>query len=409
MQAVIIAAGESSRFWPLNKDHKSLLKILGKPLIYWTIKGLAESGIKDIVVVCRPNSAIPGEVGDGKELGATIFYVYQEQSLGTGNALWQAKDHVTEPFFVMWPNKVNSREIVSEMRLNIEQEGAEAVLVGAETHAPWDYGVLKLNGSSVEGVVENPKPGTEPSNIKAIGAYFFKEDFFSYYAGLTRHHEADFIDAINYYLKEKTASVVILKEDVPALKYPWEVFSLMDILFKTSLRTDVASSAKLEEGVIARNFFSIGENTIIRSGTIIEGPCFIGANCDIGPHNVIRGPVSIGDNVKTGAFCEIKRSIIQEGAHLHSGYMGNSIVGKNCHFGAGFVTANRRFDRKNVDVVIKGQKIDTKLSSLGAVIGDNTHFGVHSATMPGVLIGSDCTIGPGVQVFENVQDGLTKK
>ena len=29
LQAVILAAGESSRLWPLNAKHKSLLRILG--------------------------------------------------------------------------------------------------------------------------------------------------------------------------------------------------------------------------------------------------------------------------------------------------------------------------------------------------------------------------------------------
>ncbi len=87
MQAVIIAAGESSRFWPLNQGHKSQLKLLGKPIIAWTIKGLVENNITDIIVVHGAASTIPAELGDGKDLGCTIFYVLQEQPLGTGNAL----------------------------------------------------------------------------------------------------------------------------------------------------------------------------------------------------------------------------------------------------------------------------------------------------------------------------------
>ena len=46
MQAVILTAGESSRFWPLNQRHKSLIKIMGRPLIWYTIEGLKKSGIK---------------------------------------------------------------------------------------------------------------------------------------------------------------------------------------------------------------------------------------------------------------------------------------------------------------------------------------------------------------------------
>ncbi|PIS22176.1 sugar O-acetyltransferase, partial [candidate division WWE3 bacterium CG08_land_8_20_14_0_20_41_10] len=42
-----------------------------------------------------------------------------------------------------------------------------------------------------------------------------------------------------------------------------------------------------------------------------------------------------------------------------------------------------------------------------AVIGDNARFGIHSGTMPGVLIGSNCAIGPGTLVFENLENNST--
>ena len=51
MQAIILAAGESSRFWPLNQKHKSLIKIMGKFLISYTIAGLRKLGVHDIIVV----------------------------------------------------------------------------------------------------------------------------------------------------------------------------------------------------------------------------------------------------------------------------------------------------------------------------------------------------------------------
>jgi len=54
--------------------------------------------------------------------------------------------------------------------------------------------------------------------------------------------------------------------------------------------------------------------------------------------------------------------------------------------------------------MVKGKKIDTGLTYFGMVVGDNTRFGIHSGTMPGALIGSNCTIGPGTLVFENIED-----
>lgn len=390
MQAVVIAAGESSRFWPLNTVHKSQLYLLGKPLIYWTIKGLVENNIQDIVVVHGKNSSLPETLQRENDLKVKISYVIQKERLGTGNAAWQTRAFIKEPFFVVWPNKVNSKEIGAKVLREHREKGSEVVLVGAETPTPWDYGVARMGGESVREVVENPEPGTEPSDMKVIGFYSLQPDFFSYYEKLPRHHEADFIDAINLYLKDKKASLVELQEDVPALKYPWELLGILDILLQLKGRKQIIDpSAKIGEG------------------TVIEGPVYIGEDCEIGAHNVLRGPLNLERGVKTGAFCEIKHSIIQEGTHFHSGYIGDSIIGKDCRFGAGFVTANRRLDRNTISSTIKDKKIDTGLTYWGTAVGNNTHIGIHAGTMPGVLVGSHCVIGPNSMVAENVRDNTT--
>jgi len=386
MQAVIIAAGESTRFWPLaNGTHKSQTFLLGKPLIYWTLKGLAESGILDVVVVHGKDSLMKEMLERENDLGIHISYVVQEKPLGTGNALFAAKDLITKPFFVLWPNKINSKELVEKM----QQEKAEVVMVGANTNTPWDYGIARMEQERIVEIVENPKKGEEPSTTKVIGAYQLSPDFFSYYEKIPKHHEADLIEGINLYLKNKKASLLMLKEDAPALKYPWELFGILDILFSFQKDKQI-----------------IHPTATIGKGTTLEGPVYIGENCEIGPNNVIRGPVNLEKGVKTGAFCEIKHSIVQEGTHFHSGYIGNSIMGKNSRFGAGFVAANRRLDRKSIACVVQGKKVDTGTTFLGTVVGNETHIGIHAGTMPGVFIGSHCLVGPGTMVFENIPDNM---
>lgn len=406
MQAVIIAAGESSRFWPLNQQHKSTSYLLGKPLVYWTMKGLVENGVKDIVVVCSANSQVPEMLEKENDLGISLRFVFQEKPLGTGNALWQAQEHITEPFFAVWPNKVISRRLVSDMKRQKEVNGLNTVLVGAKTQNPWDYGIAIFDGDRIVGIHENPEPGQEPSDIKVIGCYHLEPDFFEYYRKLESHHEADLIEAINAYLKDKKASLVLLENDVPALKYPWELLGILDILLKSdNFKTGIHPTATIGSNVLIKGDVYIGENTKIQDNTVIEGPCYIGKNCVLGHSNVIRGPVNIEDNVLTGAFCEIKHSIIAQGTHLHSGFVGDSIVGKECRIAAGFISANRRLDRENIKVEVKGKRVETGTSYLGTVVGEGTHIGIHSGTMPGVLIGRNCQVGPGIQVFKNLADG----
>ena len=406
MQAIIISAGESTRFWPINSGHhKTQTLVLGKPVIYWTIKGLAENNITDIIVVCRSDDSMQSIEEYTKDLGVTLKFVNQEQPLGTGNALAQAKEYITQPFILIWPNKVNAGTMVKDILEVQSKEQADVVFVGATTSTPQDYGIIRFNGDEVEEIIEKPEVGTAPSDIKAIGAYFLKPEFFEYYEKLEEHHITDIIDARNAYLKDKKGAWVKLEKDVPALKYPWELFGILDILAASRLEESVADTVQIGKSVEIKGPVFIGENTIIKDNTIIEGPCYIGANCEIGYNNIIRGTVNIEDNVKTGSFCEISHSIIQEGTHFHSGYIGDSIIGKNCRFGAGFIAANRRLDRETIKVKIKGEKVDSQISRLGVVVGDEVKIGIHAGTMPGVLIGSNSKIGPGAMIFKNIGDG----
>lgn len=407
MQAVIIAAGESSRFWPLNNGrHKSQLTLLGKSLLHWTLRGLAEHGVKSAAIVHSAFSPIRHMVEEEGNGGIErIEYFIQEHPVGTGNALWQAREFVKEPFFVCWPSKINAYSVLPKI-LAQRNSGAQAVLVGARTDTPWDYGIVRFESEQASEIVENPAQGSEPSNVKAIGFYCFEPDFFEYYERLSSHHEADFIDAINLFLKAKKGGLVLLDHDVPALKYPWEAFGSLDMLLRSPyFQPGVAATAIIGSNVTIEGQVHIGERAVVKSGTIIEGPCFIGDDCEIGYHNVIRGGSDLERGVKTGAYCEIKHSIVQQGTHFHSGYIGDSIIGENCRFGAGFITANRRMDRASIHSMVKGKKIDTTLTFFGSVIGDGTHTGIHTGTMPGVFVGHHAMIGPGTHVFENVPDG----
>jgi len=409
MQAIIIAAGESSRFWPVNQGHKSQIKILGKSLIYWTIKGLSEIGIKDIVLVVSPSCSFKEELtADLVKLGINISWAVQEKPLGTGDAIFRAKDFIKEPFLVFWPYKVNAREIGGKILEKYEREKPQAIFVGAKTATPWDYGIFKFTGDKVVEIFEKVKPGQEPSDIKILGTYFLQPDFFDYYQRIKKHHPQDFIDTLNLYLKDKEAKVIILDKDPPALKYPWEVLHVLKIMLESeALKQYISPKASIGQNVVIEGQVYIGDNVSVGSGTVISGPCFIGDNCKLGASNVLRGPVNLERDVVTGALTEIKDCLIEKGTHLHSGYFGDSVIGENCRFGADFTTANRRIDRNNIHSLVKGKKINTGLTYFGTVIGNNTCFGIKSGTMPGILIGSGCCIGPGTLVFENLEDNKT--
>ncbi|MDP3093180.1 MAG: sugar phosphate nucleotidyltransferase [bacterium] len=412
MQAVILAAGESSRFWPLNYQHKSLLKIMGRPLICYLLDELKKAGIKEIVIVQRPERDIEKEL---KNYSYEIDYVVQPEPKGMGDALWQAKPILKGPFIVLNAEIVNCQSIIKDLIRRYQKGAPKAIIVGQKTKTPQLFGMLKLEGKRVLGIVEKPKPGREPSNIKTVVIDLLTPEFFLTYEKVPKE-QYDFEKALSAYARKVETEVLVVKgkeEEGPSfLKYPHQLFAIERFLLSRFLVPKISKTTKISPKAIIEGQVFIGENTTVFENAVIKGPCYIGDNCLIGSHSLVRENVNLENNVVIGASAEVTRSVFQEGSptrsgffgSTHSGYFGDSIIGSNCHFGSGVITANFRLDEKNILITVKNRKIDTGSPRLGVIVGRNSYFGLHSSTMPGVFIGSDCIIGPGTIVFKNVPD-----
>ena len=105
-----------------------------------------------------------------------------------------------------------------------------------------------------------------------------------------------------------------------------------------------------------------------------------------------------------GQGVEIKNSILNKGTKVpHLSYVGDSIIGENCNFGAGTITANLLFEEKTVKTKVKGKMIDTTRRKLGCIMGNNVKTGINVSIMPGVMIGNDSLIYPHSLVKKNVE------
>jgi bifunctional UDP-N-acetylglucosamine pyrophosphorylase/glucosamine-1-phosphate N-acetyltransferase len=89
---------------------------------------------------------------------------------------------------------------------------------------------------------------------------------------------------------------------------------------------------------------------------------------------------------------EIKNSIVMRGSNIpHHNYVGDSIIGEDCNFGAGTKIANLRLDKKDISIA----SIQTKKRKFGAIIGDGVQTGINASINVGSLIGDHTYIGPG--------------
>ena len=143
--------------------------------------------------------------------------------------------------------------------------------------------------------------------------------------------------------------------------------------------------------------------TRIHPGAVIEGPVFIGRDVEIRPGAYIRGGVWIGDGCVVGASTEIKRAILLPGAKApHLNYVGDSILGSDVNLGAGTILSNFRHDGREIRIANNGHSLSTGRRKLCAVLGDGVLTGCNCVVHPGVVVGRETQIYPGVQLRSGI-------
>lgn len=102
-KAMIFAAGEGKRMLPLTlHTPKPLLKVAGKPLIFWHLERLAAQGFEQVVInISYLGQQIMDAVQDGSAWGLEVSYSIEDTPLETGGALLQAKQLLGDAPFLL--------------------------------------------------------------------------------------------------------------------------------------------------------------------------------------------------------------------------------------------------------------------------------------------------------------------
>ncbi|HVT00857.1 MAG TPA: sugar phosphate nucleotidyltransferase [Patescibacteria group bacterium] len=404
MQALLLAAGKSGRFFPYNTNHKCAISLLGDPIIVHTIRAVKRAGINDIVLVVSPNSIFPELLGNGKKYGVKIKYAVQEEATGMGDAILAAEKELTDDFFLLNSYHVDFPELKAELDKK-RGTNKNIVLLVKEQEDVSSYGVISYEKDNVTGLVEKPKIGSEPSKLVVKGVYFIPVDFLKDLKNAKKHHDSLEI-TIDEYAKMGRVKFVKTERALVTLKYPWDLLTFKDFLLKRITRK-ISKSANISKDSIIDGAVVVGEGATVSERATIKGPAYIGKNSFVGSNTLLRNGVVLEEKAVIGGFIEVKNVIIFTGAKTHSGVLEDSIIGENSRLGAGFTSANVRLDRKNVSVDILGKKVDSGLRDLGVIMGERVMLGARITTMPGTIIGNNVNIGPGTTVMENIDSNTT--
>ncbi len=402
MQAVLLAAGESSRCWPLCEGrHKSLLALLGRPLLRWTLEALERAGVRDVLIVQAPHRAIERELQGLALPTLKVRYTIQPEPRGMGDALLGVRSLLDEKFFVLHAHGFTADRWIPAMLQKRLQSGCELVLAGQRTQEPWKYGMLALEGDRATDIVEKPDVERAPSDVRALGIYLLSRRFIDDLERVEEHHYS-FENALAQYMRKHDVRVVVGDAPSVSLKYPWDLFEAARLLMDEHLQEHRAETAEVSRHALIEGPVYIGEDVRVYEHAVIKGPCYIGDGCVVGTGAIVREYCDLEPRVTVGPHAEVARCLFQQGASTHSGYFGDSIFDIGARAGAGTVTANVKVHRDEIKPVVKGERVPTGRRALGAIVGAEAQLGIGVLTMPGALIGARSFVGPGTVVDENV-------
>lgn len=178
------------------------------------------------------------------------------------------------------------------------------------------------------------------------------------------------------------------------VRYVWQALERLEEYIDEQLTPAILGH--VEPGAFVSDQVWLGPGAFVERGAYVKGPAIIGAGTVVRHGAYIRESCLIGRNCVVGHATEVKGSIMLDESHApHFNYVGNSILGRRTNLGAGTRCANMKSDHTNVVVRAAGCSVDTGLSKLGAILGDDVQTGCNVITSPGTLVGPGCRIYAG--------------
>ena len=210
-QAIIPLAGLGTRLLPLTSVFaKELLPINGKPGIEYILDECIEAGIKEIIFILskkkimiknyfyndkfyqdiikrKKDIRIIAEYKKILKYKKMIKFVYQDNPLGTGDAVLKTEKFIKNKYFLMLlPDDIIIKKNCSKSMISINNKFNSSVMasmkVNKDNVSRWGiYGIKKKinkNNFIIKNVVEKPTIISAPSNNAVIGRYILPKTIF---------------------------------------------------------------------------------------------------------------------------------------------------------------------------------------------------------------------------------------
>lgn len=214
MQAVILAAGRSTRTIPLTKNiPKPMLQVLDKPIIHHTIDQIKDLADEIIIIVGYKKDQIITYIKENLP-EINIKFIEQKEQLGTGHAIMLAKELLYGKFLILPGDdlfsKIDVKMIISE----------KYCILAKEVEDPKRFGVLITKDDKVVGIEE--KPANPPSNLISTACWVMDKKIIDLMErqGKSKRGEFEITSALSELLKTEDVVYKIVEDYWIPISYP---------------------------------------------------------------------------------------------------------------------------------------------------------------------------------------------
>ena len=427
---LIMAAGQGTRM--RSDGPKVLHRIAGRTLVGWVVDAAQQAGGRRILAVVRPGDGVAEGLPEGVEV------VEQTEGEGTGAAVLAARDAVggDGPLVVLSGDQpLVTAEHIQGLLAEHERSGALATLLTTERVEPAGYGrIVRDERGNVERIFETKyTEGLSREELAVreinVGTYAFdSRALFDALDQVELERDERYLTGVFPVIRSGGGTVAAHMTDNPDA-----VIGVNDRV--GLMRAEEAAQRRIAEGHARAGVtflqpgttrveagVTIGRDSVIGPGTVLEGTTSVGERCELGPHTTARdatirdgatvvhsfilgaeigpdatiGPFAylrpgtvVRESAKVGTFVEVKNSDIGAGAKVpHLSYLGDADVGEGSNLGASTITAN--YDGR--------KKHRTKL-------GKSVKTGVHTSLIAPLDVGDQAYTGAGSTITDDVPEG----
>ncbi|HSK90000.1 MAG TPA: bifunctional UDP-N-acetylglucosamine diphosphorylase/glucosamine-1-phosphate N-acetyltransferase GlmU [Euzebyales bacterium] len=429
--AVVLAAGKGTRF--KSDLAKVLHPVAGWTMLRWVLHALATLELDRVVVVVGHQAEqVAAEATSVERLN--VVAVHQAEQRGTGHAVRVAFDAgalegIDQVLVVPGDAPLIAAAPLDE--LFAAQPGHACAMMSAQLRDPTGYGrIVRDAEGRVRRVVEERDATPEQRAIDEVNVSMYVFAAGELVKQLTRlstdneqgeEYLTDVVEPLTdigvvpVRAPERAIAGVNDREQLAAAGAVLRSAMLSTLMREGVTVVDPASTYVGADCVVAADAVLL-PGTHLEGGTTVGRGAVVGPNCrlvdtavgedaqvtysvalsaaigpgaQVGPFSYLRPAAQLEERAKTGAFVEVKQSVIGAGSKVpHLSYIGDTTIGEGSNIGAATVTVNYDGRRKH-----------------RTTIGDRVRIGSDTMLIAPVTIGDDAYTGAGSVITSDVPAG----